>query len=968
MKRGGSGSYHAPARQLSRIAPKTVSAAVAPLLQKGLEHHRAGQWAQAEALYRQTLAAAPMNPDARHLLGLIAQRFGKHADALQLIGEAIKLCPANAVMRNSHGSVLQDLQRYEEALESFEHAIRLNRDYPEALNNRGNTLRKLNRRAEALESYDEVIRLKPDHVEALNNRGNTLVDLRRYEAALESFGRAIRLKPDHATIHNNLGNAFQGLRQYEHALRSYDQAIQLKPDFAEAYRNRGAALAELKRYAAAVESFARAIAIEPDFAAAYYQRGCVFGKIDQHRAALRDLDQAIQLKPDFADAYNNRGVALVELEMCEEALASFSEAIRLQPAIAEFYKNRAAALLRVDRYQEAVEDCDRAIRLQPDLAGAYGNRGAALIELRQFEAALQSCDQAIRLQPDLVNAYSNRAVALTELKQFEAALESCDIALRLQPDNAELHCNRGGALFELRRTDAALESCGRAILLKPDFADAYYFRGLVLQWLKRYPDALRDFDSVLLLEPDRKLIRGAKIHIKQHCCDWETIASDTADLEQRLLRGERAAHPFDLMGITASGSLQKKAVEVHAQQKYPVSGGLAPIRRRAKRDKIRIGYYSADFRDHALTHLMAQVFEQHDKSRFELLAFSFGRNTGDEMQQRVAAAMNRFLDVRSMSPLQIASLSRELEVDIAVDLMGYTLNNRAEIFAERAAPVQVNYLGYPGTMGARFIDYIIGDETLIPEANRQFYSEKIVYLPDTFQANDSRALVSDKPFSRAAEGLPESGFVYCCFNNSYKISPGTFDVWMRILARVEGSVLWLQENNPWVAGNLRKEAEARGIAAERLVFAGTLPLSEHLARQRLADLFLDTLPFNAGATASAALRAGLPILTCAGEAFVGRMGASLLRAIGLPDLITATYQEYEKLAVELSASGRIQAAKQRLQRNLLTAPLFDVPAFTRGLEAGYAAIYDRYQAGLAPDHIFVSGKTCSPPLLQSIRQ
>jgi predicted O-linked N-acetylglucosamine transferase (SPINDLY family) len=389
------------------------------------------------------------------------------------------------------------------------------------------------------------------------------------------------------------------------------------------------------------------------------------------------------------------------------------------------------------------------------------------------------------------------------------------------------------------------------------------------------------------------------------------------------------------------------------RDKFP-SRSTATFERRSKRDKIRIGYFSADFHDHPMCSLMAEIFERHDRTRFEILGFSFGPDETDDMRLRVSAAMDQFLDVRSMPDREVARLSRKLEVDIAVDLMGFTDNSRTGIFAERASPIQVSYLGYVGSMGATYVDYLIADHMVVPETSQRYYSEKMVYMPDCYQANDSRRVPSTTLYTRAGEGLPETGFVYCCFNNTFKITPATFDLWMRILGLAEGSVLWLLESNPWAADNLRKEAVRRGVSPDRLVFAGRLPLAGHLARQSLADLFLDTGPYNAGATASHALWAGLPVLTCMGEAFASRMGASLLRAIGLPELATSTDAEYVALAVELAFNTELfREIRGKLRRNRLTAPLFDGAGFCRHLEVAYSALHQRYQMGLAPENIEV---------------
>jgi predicted O-linked N-acetylglucosamine transferase (SPINDLY family) len=409
-----------------------------------------------------------------------------------------------------------------------------------------------------------------------------------------------------------------------------------------------------------------------------------------------------------------------------------------------------------------------------------------------------------------------------------------------------------------------------------------------------------------------------------------------------------------MLAISDSPAVQRQAAEIHVRDRFPPRLQTGPIRGWPKHERIRVGYYSADYYNHATSYLIAELLERHDRSKFEILGFSFGMDAADEMNQRVSAAMDRFVDVRAMPDRAVAELSRSLEVDIAVDLKGFTKESRTGIFAERAAPVQVSYLGYPGTMGAAYMDYLIADPTVIPESQQRHYAEKVVYLPDSYQPNDSRRAISRKPFVRTDEGLPEEGFVYCCFNSAYKISPGVFDIWMRILGRVHGSVLWLLEDNPAASDNLRREALGRGIAAERLIFAKSLPLDEHLARHRLADVVLDTFPYNAHTTASDALWAGLPVLTRTGESFASRVAASLLRAIGLPELITATETEYEELAVGLAHDGeRLQALCGNLEQNRLSSPLFDSIAYTRHLESAYIAIVERQEAGLPPEHIHI---------------
>jgi predicted O-linked N-acetylglucosamine transferase (SPINDLY family) len=660
------------------------------------------------------------------------------------------------------------------------------------------------------------------------------------------------------------------------------------------------------------------------------------------------------IKPGLAETYNNRGNALLGLHLYQEALESCDQAIRLKPDYAEAYGNRGSALQGLEQYRAAVESYDRAILLKPDHVGAHNNRASALIALEQYQAALESCDQAIRLKPDYAEAYTNRGGALFRLHHYQAALEGCEKAIILKPYLAEAHNNRGNALYELGQYRAAVESFDQAIRLKPDLAEAYKNRGYALYGLQQHQAALSNFEAALLLKPDYEYLLGMRLHAKQLMCDWTDLESQCRDLEMRVDRNEKSTPPLPLLAISSSAALQKKAAKVFVEVNFPVRS-TETIAHRPKQDKIRIGYFSADFRNHAICYLMAELFERHDRNRFEILGFSFGPEEKDETRIRVAAAMDRFLDVRSLSDREVAQLSRELEVDIAVDLMGFTQHARTGIFAHRAAAIQVNYLGYPATMGADFIDYLIADPTLIPEASQHHYSEKIDYLPNSFQANDSTLLPSATKYTRAGEELPEQGFVYCCFNSNHKITPATFDIWMRLLERVDGSVLWLVESNRWSAANLRKQAVCRGISPGRLIFTKLLPIRDHLARLPLADLFLDTLPFNAGATASPSLWAGLPFLTCMGEALASRMGASLLRAMGLPELVTTTLADYEASAIALALDPqRYRQLREKLRRNRLTAPLFDIPRFTRHLEAAYDAMYERHQAGLPPAAIHIT--------------
>jgi len=441
-------------------------------------------------------------------------------------------------------------------------------------------------------------------------------------------------------------------------------------------------------------------------------------------------------------------------------------------------------------------------------------------------------------------------------------------------------------------------------------------------------------------------------NLKMSMGKWIGYDATLAAILNKLSVGEKVITPFGVLAISSDPELQLAVAKQYTQKRAKAELALPAIVKRKRNKKIRLGYYSADFRNHAVTQLIAGLFENHDKAQFEVIAFSFGQDNNAEVFQRINQALDQLVDIQGLSDLEVAKLSREMEIDIAVDLMGLVQDSRPGLLAYRAAPIQVNYLGYPGTMGADYIDYIIADHTLIPEDCRQYYSEKIAYLPFSYQANDNKKQIAEKKASRPELGLPEQGFVFCCFNNNYKINPPIFDSWMRILGQVEGSVLWLLEDNRFIAQNLRLEAIKRNIKPERLIFAPRLSLAEHLARHQAADLFLDTLPYNAHTTASDALWAGLPVLTCVNAAFASRVAASLLKAIGLPELITTNTEEYESLAIALANdSARLQQLREKLAEQRLSAPLFNTPLFAQQIEAAYQQMMERYWDDLPIDHI-----------------
>ena len=753
--------------------------------------HQQGQLAQAEALYREVLAAVPNQSDALHFLGVLEIQRGQPDSGLALIERAIAANPRNVA----------------------------------ALYNRGNFLRDRGRLDDALASFDLVIGLKSDHVGAHNNRGVLLHDLGRHSEAIESYNRSLALKPDHV----------------------------------DALCNRGAALIELRRFEEALSSYDRALAIAQD-----------------------------------AAAHFGRGNALVELGRHVEALSAF----------------------------------DRTLTFSPDDARVHNNRGTALERLNRYEEAIAAFDRAVQYDPRHVVAFNSRANLYIQLKRFSEALASYDLALRL----------------------------------KPDYPEALYGRGYALIELKRHDEAIASFRHLLEIRPSHPYALGMLLHATRTACDWLDDARLVSLAVREVKEGKRSQTPLAFFAVSDSNEDNTRCSKILIGDKFKPPAVTLWRGERYRHQRVRIAYISADFNTHAVATQMVGVFEHHDRTRFETFALSHGLNDNSEMRRRLEQAFDHFIDARNKSDNEIASFVHAEEIDILVDLTGLTGRGRPGVLALRPAGLQVQHLGLAGSMGADFVDYIIADTTVIPESQRQNFSEKAVYLPDTYLPNDSARAVAEKLPSRAEAGLPASGFVFCSFNNSYKFSPAMFDVWMRLLAAVEHSVLWLPEANETARRNLAREAEMRGVLAERLIFAPYVnDPAAHLARLSLGDLFLDTLPYNAHSTASDALWAGLPVLTTPGGSFAGRVAASLLRAAGLPELVAESVQAYEDRALRLAREPALLAElRLKLSRNRTRCPLFDTKQFTRHLEAAYAGMIDRHRRGQPPESFAIERADTAP--------
>lgn len=692
------------------------------------------------------------------------------------------------------------------------------------------------------------------------------------------------------------------------ALGYFEQAMQLRPDAVPLLNNMGIALRELGRLQEALAHYERALALQPDYVEALVNRGNTLRTLGQPQTALDSYARALQLQAAHPQALNNRALALRELGQLDQALASVRTANAARPDYVEALMTEGLLLQDLKQPSDALAVYQRVLALQPAHAQALNAQGSALEDLQRPADALACYDQALRHVPGLPDALANRASALEALHRMDEAVQAYDQAIAAQPQRAALLSNAGALLARLGRHAAAAQR----------------------------------YQAALTADPALPYTAGALLHSRMQRCDWADHAADVQALEQAVAAGQRVVTPFQFLGLSGQAALQKQCAEIYTQDQHRQRPPLTVPRAAPLPDgRLRLAYLSADLHDHATAHLMADVFDAHDHSRFELWTFSIGPETGDAMQQRLKGAFNHFIDARRLSDQAVAERIARAGIDILIDLKGYTRDSRPDILAWRPAPLQVSYLGYPGTLGAPYIDAVLADAVLVPPGDEAHYTERVLRLPGSYQANNALHALDTPAPTRAEAGLPASGVVFSCFNNAWKISPPVFDAWMQILTAVPASVLWLLQDHEDAAANLRREAAARGVTAERLVFAPRVAHAEHLARQSLADLFLDTQPYGAHTTASDALRQGVPVLTCRGGSFAARVGASLLTALDLPELIAPDLPGYTARAIELASDpALLQALRHKLSAQRQATELFAPKRFAVDFEAALIRLHD----------------------------
>ncbi|QWE10694.1 tetratricopeptide repeat protein [Polynucleobacter sp. es-EL-1] len=705
----------------------------------------------------------------------------------------------------------------------------------------------------------------------------------------------------------------------------------------------------------AIHYLKKAVQINANNASTQYNLAKVLSESSAHLASLPHHEKATKLAPENLDAWINYGKSLSAVGKIREAVLAFDKALLINPNKIEVILNKAIALRGLGLYADSISAFDIILNQQPGHYLALLNKGITLVHKKSYDEGIACLDEAIAISPQDASPLIYKGLALYERKLYQDALSVSLSAFNLEPNSPDILLNIGSIFNELKQYHEAIAYFDKAIELDPNYAEAYFNKGLALSEIKDYEHSLESYNKAFAINPNIEFLIGSRLRMKMELGDWSNIVNEISALALALSENKKVIAPFALMPLIDSPSLQLQAAKIWASTSNHIEELTnKPTIIGNDDNKIRLAYFSADFKNHPVAHLTSELFELHNRDKFEVYGISLEKaNPDDSIRQRLMQAFDHFIELEDKSDQEIAKYCKELGIDIAIDLGGYTKSARPDIFKYRVAPIQVNYLGFPGSLGSSSFDYIIADKVVIPESAKNFYTEKVAYLPHSYMVDDSKRLPSDSIKSRSEFDLPEDAFIYCCFNNSYKFNKPMIESWSRILHQVNNSALWLSENTAPFRKNLISEFQKLGIESSRIIFAERLEsISDHLARHRLADLFLDTLPFNAHTTAIDALKSGLPLLTTLGNSFPARVAGSLLTTLGMPELIAKDAIEYEDIAVELGNNlSKLDDLKLQLSSNIKTSPLFNTKLFTSNIEALYTHMHSIYRNNQPPDHI-----------------
>lgn len=737
----------------------------------------------------------------------------------------------------------------------------------------------------------------------------------------------------------------------------YQAVVAREPGNADALHLLGALKAQTGAPAEGEQLIAAALLLAPNSALIWLNHGNALVELKRSADAVESFRRATELAPDMVPAHYCLCAHLIASERPEEALQAMETALLRMPGHHLLLTGKANALAALERPVEALGLFDAAVAAAPRNVDAICGMGQTLMALLRPQEAKEQFDNALKLVPGHLDSILGRCQALGALGDYEEASAILGKVLAIMPTHAMAHYVRGTILLRQADPVAAIASLRTAVELAPRLVDAIYLLADTLMTRGRFVEAAEEYRKVLARHPDNAFAQAGLAAASMYCCDWPTLRDLVPRLEASVRAGKPGVNPFWILSFIDDPELHHACARSFARRNYPEPVHALPPRSARAGRRLRVGYLSSDFRRHAMAYQMVELFEHHNRDKFEVIGFSGGTDDRSAIRVRIFKALDKVVEVTGQPSERVARIIREHEIDIAVDLSGNTYGTMLGALAWRPAPVQATYLGFPGTTGAAFMDYVIADDTVAPLHEAHLFSEKIVHLPGCYQVSDSQRKPAALTPTRASAGLPETAFVFANFNTSYKLSEPIFEVWMRILAAVPGSVLWLVRGNEVMTRNLRGAAAAHGIDPGRLVFCDVVESDLHIARHRLADLYLDTLPYNSHGTGSFALWAGLPMLTCKGPTFAGRVAASLLNGVGMPELVTESIADYERLAVALAADlPRLGGLRSRLERQRMRAPLFDTRLFQRHIEAAYQTMADIAARGEPPRHFAV------PPL------
>ena len=802
---------------------------------------------------------------------------------------------------------------------------------------------------------DHILLKKHNDVEALLMMGIIEAMSGNYENAIEIFSKGLKYNNTNTYLLFNRGNAYGHWGKHTEAINDLEKLLLIDKSNAQAMLVCGNSYLKNGNINEAIIKCRQAISVNKKYYEAYVNLGNIYQMKGQLEDALSAYDEAIKINENIKESYLNKGNVLQELKRYPEAIISYKKGIKLDPNYAQCYCNLGNAYQEMGEIEESIVCYQNALKNNEKFVDAYFCMGNSYAKARRLLEAISCYNQVLKINSQHIKSLNNRGNVYKEMNMNQEALASYDEVISINEKSFGAYFKKAKLYEDLNMYSESLINYQKVTSSNPEYIDAIYNRGNVFLGLRRYEDAIKSYEQIIKIKPDYNYLLGTLLHAKMQICDWSKYKEYTLEIENKAKLGEKVIPPFAWLALSDSILDNRAVSETLVLDKFKENNKLGAIKRRVKNiaDKITVGYFSADFREHPVAYLSAELFELHSRNEFNIIGFYYGPNDDSEIHKRISNSFDEFINVRNIDDETIAKLSRDKLVDIAVDLTGHTEGGRVGIFSYRAAPIQLNYLGFPSSIGAKYYDYIIADKLIIPHELSNYYCEKVVYL-DSYQVNDSKRKISDRKYTKGEWGLPEESFVFCCFNSCYKILPSTFDSWMRILSNSDKSVLWLSSQNTLTIENLKKEAENRGINSERIVFASRIDsMSEHLARYKVADLFLDTFPFNAHTTASDALWAGLPVLTMMGQSFASRVAASLLTAIDLPELITENREKYEALAVELvNNPERLMNIKSRLYSNRMTSKLFNTPMYAKNLDDAYLKLYKNHINNLAIDHIY----------------